>query len=68
MALYAVKKVDLSSCNGVDEYIKAVSNAPVKYCYGLKEVFDYCGAKLHKGRAGYSGFFNNVEYTAVKIR
>ena len=68
MALYAVRKVDMSNCKGVDEYIKAVNDAPVKHCYGLKEVFAYCGAKLHKGRSGYSGFFNNIEYTAVRIR
>ena len=68
MAMYAVKKVDMNNIKGIDEYIKACKEAPVKHCYGLNEVFAYCGRKLHKSRAGYSGFYDNVEYTAVRIR
>ena len=68
MSLYAVKKVDFNNIKGIDEYINACKEAPVKYCYSLKEVFAYCGAKLHKSRAGYSGFYNNIEYTALRIR
>ena len=36
---------------------------------GLEEVFDYCGGKLHKGRAGYAGYNRErgIEYVAVRI-
>ena len=68
MALYEVKKIDFNKIKNVDEYLDACKTAPITLCRSLEEVFAYCGANLHKGRFGYSGFFNNVEYTAVRIR
>lgn len=67
MAQYIVKKIDLSNVKTVDEYQNAVKKATIQYCNNLKEVETYCGGKLHRQRAGYSGMCGNVEYIATKI-
>ena len=41
MNTYAVKKINLSKINNLDEYWDAVNKAQIKYCKGLKEVKEY---------------------------
>ena len=64
---YMVKKIDMSNVKNVDDYIKASSDATIKYCNSFKEVTEYCGGRLHRGRYGYSGINGDIEYTAVKV-
>ena len=66
--VYEVKKVDLSKVRNVDDYWERVNNAPIHYCNGTKELWEYCGGKLHRQRAGYSGIKGNIEYVAVRTR
>ena len=66
MNTYAVKKINLSKINNLDEYWNAVNRAQIKYCKGLKEVKEYCGGKLHRERCGYAGIIGNIEYVAIR--
>lgn len=66
--VYMVKRVNLSKVKDVDEYWDKVKKADVHYCNGLNELWDYCGGKLHRHRAGYSGIINNIEYVAFKVK
>lgn len=66
MTQYMVKKININGINSVDDYWKAVKNATIHYCNGLKELQEYCGGKLHKQRNGYSGTNGNIEYVAEK--
>ena len=68
MNTYAVKKINLSKVNNLNEYWDAVNKAQIKYCKGLKEVEEYCGGKLHRGRCGYSGTIGNIEYVAIRCK
>ena len=36
------------------------------FCDGLQEVFNICGGKLHRYRAGYGGYKGNIEYIALR--
>lgn len=68
MNTYAVKKINLSKVNNLDEYWIAVNKSQIKYCKGLKEVWEYCGGKLHRGRHGYSGVIGNIECVAMRCK
>lgn len=68
MNTYAVKKINLSKINNLDDYWDAVNKAQIKYCKGLKEVRGYCGGKLHRGKNGYSGTIGNIEYVAIRCK
>ena len=66
MTKYRVKKIDCSEIRTPGEYQEALTNAPVKYCNGLNEVWNYCGGKLHRQRVGYSGCIGDIEYIAER--
>lgn len=68
MNTYQVKKINLSKVNNLDEYWNAVNKAQIKYCKGLKEVWEYCGGKLHREKHGYSGVIGNIEYVAMRCK
>lgn len=68
MALYQVKKINLDCVHTVDEYQHAVNEAEIQYCNSLKEVEQFCGGKLVKQYAGYSGTKHGFEYVAIKVR
>ena len=63
---YLVQKIDWKNIDTMDDYKKALQNSERKVCYGLKEVFDYCGGKLKRERGGYSGMTNLCEYIATR--
>lgn len=67
MNKYEVRKIDLRECKTIDERNRAYESADVKVCVGLREVWDYCGLRLHRNRAGYSGVINGIEYVAVRV-
>lgn len=67
MNTYMVKKINLTNVKTADDYFKAMSNAVVKYCVGLREVEDYCGGKLRREYNGYSGINGNTEYIATRV-
>ena len=66
MNKYVVKRIDLSKVNTTEEYWDAVKRGQVHYCNGLKEVWEFCGGRLHRERHGYAGRIGNIEYVAVK--
>ncbi len=66
MNQYRVKKINLANVKNVDDYWNAVNNATIHYCTGLKEVYEYCGGKLHRERCGYAGVSGNIEYVAER--
>ena len=66
MTKYRVKKIDTRKANTIEDYNILISNAPIIYCNGIKELETYCGGKLHKQRCGYSGIIANFEYIAEK--
>ena len=68
MNTYAVKKINLNNIKGGNDYFTEVQKATIKYCNGLQEVWEYCGGRLHRERAGYSGIINNIEYVAVRSK
>lgn len=63
---YRVKKIILKPNMNVDDYWNAVKESSVHYCYGLDELWAYCGGKLHRYRTGYSGINGNIEYVAER--
>lgn len=63
---YMVQKIEWKNIVTMDDYEKALQNSERKVCYGLKEVFDYCGRKLKKERCGYSGMTDHCEYIATR--
>lgn len=67
MNQYMVKKINMENVRTCAQYWNAVDNATIKYCNGLKEVWEYCGGRLHRGRCGYSGTRGNIEYLAVRV-
>ena len=66
MTVYAVKKIELKPGMTFTDRIVAFETAEKTYCKGMKEVEQYCGGKLHRGRAGYGGIKGNTEYVAEK--
>ena len=64
---YAVKKIDMSKVDTLEEYWKAVIIAPIHYCNGIKELDAYCGGRLPRQRDGYAGFVAGIEYIATRI-
>ena len=44
-----------------------IKNAEYKICFGLKEVFAYCGGKLKRSGWGYAGCSGNTGYVATRI-
>ena len=65
MRTYQVKKINLKNIKTIGEYWDAVNKAPVHYCNGLEELRAYCGGRLHRQRAGYSGINGDIEYVAI---
>ena len=63
---YIVEKIDWSKIKTPEEYKKALQSCEKKICYGLEEVFAYCGGRLKRGRCGYGGFDGDIEYTAIR--
>ena len=66
MTQYRVKRINLTNIKTSEDYWKAVQNATIHYCNGIKELAEYCGGKLHRQRNGYSGINGNIEYVAEK--
>ena len=67
MTTYRVKKINLDTAKTIEDYWKAVNAASIHYCNGLKELREFCGGRLHRGRKGYSGINGNIEYVAERI-
>lgn len=68
MNVYMVKKINLSKVNTVNDYWAAVNRAHIHYCNGIKELWEYCGGKLHRERCGYAGIIGNIEYVAERVK
>ena len=66
MTQYRVKRINLTNIKTPEDYWKALHNATIHYCNGIKELTEYCGGKLHRQRNGYSGINGNIEYVAEK--
>lgn len=69
MTKYRVKRVNLNTGN----YWKAVENAPIEYCDGIRKLRFLIGGGLHRmnnlsgNRCVYHGIINNIEYFAERI-
>lgn len=66
MNTYCVKKIDIRTVKTVEEYNAAIEQAEPYYCHGLQEVWNYCGGKLHRQRAGYNGTSGYIDYIAYR--
>ena len=64
---YEVKRIDWKKIITLEDYEKALRDGESTICYGLKEVFAYCGGKLKRERFGYNGMINTIEYIATRV-
>ena len=68
MTAYALYVIDHTEPMGIDEYNARLTGKPDYYFDKLRDVFAFCGGKLHRGRLpGYSGLKGNIEYMAYKV-
>ena len=69
MNTYEVQKVAFEKKTmDMNEYHRRLKEAEIKICHGLKEVWKFCGGKLHRERCGYSGIIGDYEYIVTKIQ
>lgn len=63
---YKVQRIDWNKVKTPEDYEKAIQNGEHKICYGLQEVFAYCGGKLKRSGWGYAGCYGNIGYIATR--
>jgi hypothetical protein len=67
MTTYALYVIDHTTPISLDEYNTILTGKPHHYFDKLRDVFEFCGGKLRRGRLGYAGLKGNTEYVAFKI-
>ena len=67
MNTYAVYKTKITDyATMTEEQLR--NRTPIAYIEGLKNVWKFCGGRLHRHRAGYSGIIRGYDFKVIRVK